>query len=534
MPAMKKYALIIISIALFSNHILAQLDVTRGQLTGSVESIIQRYDDDSKTNTSGQQIDQGYFGNNTYLKLDYSMDKLSIGMQYEAFLPALKGYDIPQGQDVVFKYANYKDDFIDITIGNFYEQFGSGILFRSFESRELGINTSIEGIRALITPAKFVRLKSFYGKQRRYFDVSEGTLKGADIELNLGEFLSKETFIILDIGANLLQKNQVYTGSNLNVEPIVNSGSARFNFGINTFSLNAEYAEKEKDAYENLLTGDYMQLEQGKILLVNSSYTKNSFGTSMSFRSLRNMEFRTDRDVPSEQLIINYLPALTKQHKYSLLNIYPYGTQLNNEIGGQADVFYTITKGSFLGGKYGTRLSFNYSYYSEGDSTNLLNADGQKLFQDVNIEIGKKWSKKWRSSFILANQYYDKSKIEGGIYVPVKATILAGELKYKHTSKTSIRTEVQHLWTEQDHYNWMAGLLEVSFAPHWSVFISDMWNYEHIDQIHYYNAGCSFNKNSTSIMLSYGRQREGILCVGGICKKVVGFTGLTLSVNTVF
>ena len=67
---------------------------------------------------------------------------------------------------------------------------------------------------------------------------------------------------------------------------------------------------------------------------------------------------------------LNYLPALTKQHDYLLTNINVYVAQPNvsfqdpelmksGEIGYQVDLFYNFKKGSPLGGKYGTKLSFN-------------------------------------------------------------------------------------------------------------------------------------------------------------------------------
>jgi len=42
----------------------------------------------------------------------------------------------------------------------------------------------------------------------------------------------------------------------------------------------------------------------------------------------------------------------------------------------------------------------------------------------------------------------------------------------------------------------------------------------------------SFTKGSGRIMVSYGRRREGLLCVGGVCRLVPAATGLTI--NTTF
>ncbi|HML86108.1 MAG TPA: DUF6029 family protein [Bacteroidales bacterium] len=34
--------------------------------------------------------------------------------------------------------------------------------------------------------------------------------------------------------------------------------------------------------------------------------------------------------------------------------------------------------------------------------------------------------------------------------------------------------------------------------------------------------------------MSYGRQREGLLCVGGVCRQVPAATGFTLTLTTSF
>jgi hypothetical protein len=71
--------------------------------------------------------------------------------------------------------------------------------------------------------------------------------------------------------------------------------------------------------------------------------------------------------------MLNFTPALTKQHHSNLANIYVYQAQNRvamqfdeniekfGEIGGQIDLFYDFKKGTKLGGKYGTKLAVNFS-----------------------------------------------------------------------------------------------------------------------------------------------------------------------------
>ena len=53
-------------------------------------------------------------------------------------------------------------------------------------------------------------------------------------------------------------------------------------------------------------------------------------------------------------------------------------------------------------------------------------------------------------------------------------------------------------------------------------------------QIHYYSVGTSFTKGATRIAASYGRQRGGLMCVGGVCRMVPEAAGITLNITTNF
>ena len=87
--------------------------------------------------------------------------------------------------------------------------------------------------------------------------------------------------------------------------------------------------------------------------------------------------------------------------------------------------------------------------------------------------------------------------------------------------------ELQYLTTKEDQKDWMAALLEINFAPAWSIYGSDMYNHGK-DKIHYYNVGASYAKSRTRIALSYGRNKEGYVCSGGVCRTIPKYTGCLL------
>ena len=53
-------------------------------------------------------------------------------------------------------------------------------------------------------------------------------------------------------------------------------------------------------------------------------------------------------------------------------------------------------------------------------------------------------------------------------------------------------------------------------------------------QIHYYNLSMGYSQGTNRISVRYGRQREGLLCVGGVCRYVPASTGLTITLTSSF
>ena len=54
-----------------------------------------------------------------------------------------------------------------ITAGNYYEQLGSGLIFRSYEDKGLGIDNAMDGFRLKYQPLMGLYLKTFIGKSRK-------------------------------------------------------------------------------------------------------------------------------------------------------------------------------------------------------------------------------------------------------------------------------------------------------------------------------------------------------------------------------
>lgn len=531
-----------------------KINAQNNWIGGSLSSFSQYYVDDKET---GKFEEENRFRSNNYLKLNAQLNKFTFGLQIEGYAPqAILNFSPSFDKEigVATYFANYTNEKMDITAGYFYEQFGSGLILRSWEDKQLGLNNSLRGGKIKYAPFPFLHFTGLYGKHRVGFEVSKGDIYGFDTEFNVSEALKIENSA-LSLGLSMVNRSQKIENASNGFDKSTYAYSGRINFSKNNFYSNVEYALKKKDALFEFGSVNTDALSKGNALLINTSYSKKGFGINMAFRRLENMAFYSDREVEgnldNEQLV-NYLPSLTKQHDYGLANIYVYQTQSRlifnpfkkaGEIGSQIDVFYNLNKGTALGGKYGTKLALNYSTWyglkADFDNENrTFDAEfldfGKKYYSDFNAEVRKKWAQKWSSIFTYINLFYNKKYLEERSG-KVNANIAIAEATYKFLSTKSFRFEAQHLWTNDDRKNWLAGTIELNLSSKISFFAADSYNYGNdINKIHFYNFGGSYTNKNTRFALNYGRQRGGLLCIGGICRIVPESTGMGISMSTSF
>lgn len=475
----------------------------------------------------------------------------TAGLRYESYLGPLQGIDPRyRGSGFPYRFVTYSDDRFTFTIGNFYEQIGSGIILRTYEDRNLGFDNSIDGVRLKMKVIKGVAIKGFVGRQRTFFDLSPAIIRGGDIEVVVNE-LDSNIHIPgqLIIGAGAVSKFQRDEDPSLILPENVGAVSGRFNWVFPSLNIYGEYAYKANDPS---LTNNF-RYNRGESAFLTVSYTKKRFGLSVSGKRVDNMDFRADRNAVGNNLNINYLPALTKQHTYALAGtIYPYAIQPLGEMSGQIELTYNLPKGSALGGKYGTSILVNLSGVNNiqrnalnDDSTTRIGYESpffgigkQKYFRDYNIEISRKLSDKVKASVTYLHLFYDIDVIRGlSSQGTVTADIAIADVTWKVSKKHILRFEGQTLQTQQDLGSWAMGLIEYSFGSKFYAAIIDQYNYGNKiadQQIHYITGNFGVNLNTTNIRCSFGRQRAGIVCVGGVCRNVPASNGVQISVTSSF
>ena len=504
----------------------AQVDLGKyGQLSGSLESNRIIYVDDKDLPNS---VTDTHFGSNNYLKIDYTNQKFSAGFQLEGYFPTLQGYDMGGYDDkhsfiLGNKYISWQDKYYGVRAGDIFDQFGSGLIFRSYEDRQLGFNNSLEGGQVRVNLKDYVKVRGMYGRPRLYMHHADSWVGGADLSLSLTKLAKIESADFSLEGSYVNRHESVAEALKpIVTTPNLNMYSARANFDWNGVSARVEYVNKSKDLSE--ATMEDMRI--GYAWLGEVGYNYKQFSALGTFRVLKHMNTMLTLEGQGTGNVLNYLPALTRQYTYMLANLNPYQVNVNGEAGGQIDAYYSIRpKGQRS--KY-WNFHANYStYYSDKKQT----GKSRLLWRDVNGDIEHQWNKKLKTSLLVSVQEW--SPTHGSTEKTYASNIFVYDMTYKFDRKTSIRGELQYLYSEDYEKDWMAALIEVNFAPHWSVSVSDMYNHGKTE-IHYYNGSVSYTFERTRIQVNYGRNRAGYVCSGGVCRYTPAYTGAGITLTTSF
>lgn len=522
----------------------------RGYLTGSFESNNHLYvtDEANKFNPELQRNGER-FGSNNYIKLDYYNGNFSAGLQMEGYYPALMGYPSElQKYALSNLYVNWKDENFQITAGTFYDQFGSGLLFRSWEDRPLGLNNALMGARFVYDWDGKITFKALWGMPRLGMEFSETQVRGADLSVSLSNLIGLDN-ILLSLEGSVLNKYEETSieSEEAGLKPNTIGYSARLNFDWNGFFLKGEYVDLGKRLVtthpDPVTKRDVMGIKNGNVQLVELGYNKHGLGVTLTGRRLEWAKSSITWRSSSPANLLSYVPAMSTQYTYMLTTLKPYspnlggdfkygsdGVTIPGEIGGQLDAFYNFRRGTALGGKRGMKIHANFSTYYTLDSAGSFNPRNL-LLRDFSFDVEKQWTKDFKMVLLYSMQ---EQNTEYGAYKSTQLShIVVADLLYKWTKTFSTRMELQYLMSKEGKKDWMAALLEVNFAPHWSLWCSDMFNHGST-KMHYYNAGVSYSKGRTRLAAGYGRYMDGYICSGGVCRPIDSYTGANLTLTTSF
>jgi hypothetical protein len=366
------------------------------------------------------------------------------------------------------------------------------------------------------------------------------------------KFSDKKTRV--RIGGSFVSRFQDDLDPIYNLPENVGLTAGRLSIFRGAFSFKSEFAYKINDP--NGTNG--MIYKNGHSALFVLSYSQKGFGFDVQAKRADNMDFRTDRFASGFVLPINYIPSITKQHAFSFPAMYPNATQANGETGAQATLYFNLKKNKDsklnLGGKYGTKIEINYSIVKSiakqnvndttligqagtlGYKSDFFDIGDEKYYHDFNIHIKRKLSKKVKLELLYANIFYDMIINEGHFAPDLTANSFVADVWWKFKPYNSLHFETQALFSKQDDGDWASLMVEYKYKSFYAAVL-DQYNYGNPDadkQIHYFMINTGYTYKSTRISIGYGKQRQGIICIGGVCREVPSSNGFNISLSSSF
>lgn len=531
----------------------------KGQFSGNFQSNTQFYVKDSAIGANTTQYERELSSADAWLFLNYKIRGFNFSMRYDLFnnTPLFDPFVAYTGSGIGFWQVSKDFDKLNITVGNFYDQFGSGMVFRSYEDRNIGIDFAILGARVVYAPTENTRIKAFTGQQKFRFDRRTPVIKGVNIEhrININENLNTELGGSL-VNRTIDQATMNVIASTINSYPLENRFDPTYNVFVSNiyntlnykrFTLYTEYAHKSAEA---IMSRDLrLYKSAGNIYFGSLSYSAKGIGINAQYKRIESFPFRTSpmevSAFPSNQALINYLPSLTRQNTYRLLARYNAVVQELGENAMQLEITYKPNKKMQVNLNGSLVTTLNGVDFGRGINAvkwDTLTRLYREIYADVSYKVNTKLKVMGGIQVIGYNQTTFELKADAPF---VEALTPFGEVTYKFDKVRSVRVEGQYLMTKQDLGNLANVLVEFNVAPYWSFSVSDMVNTRHgalnepkqgekFKLIHYYNFFVAYTYKTTRITAAWLKQVAGVNCTGGVCRVEPAFSGARVTLSTNF
>ncbi len=422
---------------------------------------------------------------NNWLNFEYNYSSFSTGFRFEAHDPENENV---YSNDFSQRFLEYRNDWLKLRVGNFYERFGRGIIFHTFEiqsqtldrtEQNFIIDRNIDGVNLHIATDN-LEVKGIFGKPLKMLSSERGRSLGG------GEIQYRPAYWLLLGGTYLNSSTDDFLGGTIDFD----ISSAELGLNIGLFDIYTEIAHSKSSQPDLQSDGD--------ALYVNATYSGEYFGLSADMKRYEN--FST---------IFNNPPALVKTHSFTLLNRHTHSLNAKDETGFQFEGYMSPTDKS------------TFTIHASG-SDNIERND-RRRFREYFIQNRQEWGDNWISRVLVD---YSKDRPVGDL----NRWTLATEVDYFFQGLNSIVTDfqVQSIDNENSgkHWNYL-GVFAFSRAPRFTATLQSEWTTDETSLRSNWTAGILSLKimQQNDLLLTLGARPPGIVCSGGICTFVPEFEG---------
>jgi hypothetical protein len=550
-----------------------------------------RYGTGSTTDALNQPFDKQYFEEIADARIFFS--DFQLGLRYEMDDPSEVGRSYPavlgegQGPEFRRRWLAYKKDDVDIQAGDVSALYGRGLAVNLFESRPLNYDSWLDGVSGKGTykvPDSVLNLDATItvkavGGQETFFpiDTTQPNMnidaRAADAEFGL--FKKRLILGATFLNATTSTSQPGLFGSTLNTTREVNEPDFYANLNSGQFEAFIEWTEDRTHVYQ-LLSQAVDTNHTGHAGYGALSYSNSIIGLTFDYKNYS--YFLEDPNGPYDnvfsKLPISSPPEVYKDFTFTEITRTTHAVNFDDELGYQLEANITAIPNVTID-LDGAGSSSHDKYDENGNivgSTSVLPHFGDLgyyPFWEAYAEAEWDFDPATELNFVKLAIHRRSDVIVYNAATPSAtdfrwATTIAGKVQYETTPNQSFLGILEHQWaydaslTTPDKRRLNELLtLQYSFNPtltfggvfDYALFYASgpitvdeatfggwnlpLWGNATLDHLPELFIGLRIGE-AHSLLMSYGAERGGLNCTGGICRVVPPFKGLRFSLTSQF
>jgi hypothetical protein len=474
----------------------------------------------------GYDIDEKLEILENWLNADYRSGIFSTGIRFDIFQPNDPNPAISRGKDrfadISYKYLSAKigsaRSNIKLTVGNFYNLFGRGMILKSYENRSIRIDNNLLGVMV----------------NARYSNFKLTALSGS-IENSQAE--RKDILHAFDLEYKAIKKLKI-GGSFASNQP--NSGGARTRLAsvrvipsFWNFDAYGEFGIKQNDDIkENIFNGS--ENLAGKAYYGNLNFYYGSFSLSGEYKVYDNFSFTSE----DGSILYNTPPAVRNEYSYILLNRHPSQLNADNEKGFQVEANYSLSQKTTFGVNYGeTKTLGSNSLYQRIRKINTSSNSFLPVRTQL-IELFAHAEHEWFYGLTTVVGFgYNEELAENTKSI---TPILENKIYIDDINSFKVILEFQQTTNKnnsEQYYNNVV-LIEYLRSPKLSIsLVAEMETREPTEDrvvrkvFGFVQVGYKLGEH-TDLSILAGSRQAGNICIGGVCRFEPEFSGVELKMQT--
>lgn len=486
-------------------------------------------------------------------------NNLSIGLRYEMDDPSEVGRSF---QGLRRRWIQYKKDKLEVQAGDVTALFGRGLSVNLFESRPLNFDAWLDGAYGAYeysAPKSFSDLRPSIGVKGvagklDFVDILPTTpVMNISARAINGEFGLLGKKVIL--GTSFLQAFTKQGDQILNnyVSREVNQPEVYLNFLTGEFEGFLQWTEM-RSHLDTAYSMSTFRDNVGHALYGSLSYSNSDFGITVDYKNYRYADVAPGdtNEGLFGKLPISNPPEVYKDFTYTSITRFTHAVNFNDELGLQAEVNITAIPNVniTLNGAASSRHNAYTKFDSLGravatESTNFLPKLNDfafypfwEAFGEVEYEFGSvnyvRVFAHRRSDIIAGYQYFAPQTTERR-----RTTTIGGKFQYETTPSQSILAIIEHQWnteTAVESKSFINELITLQYSFNPLITFGGMFDYstDYTQPKHIWPQVFTSVRigESNTLLVSYGAERGGLNCTGGICRPVPPFNGLRLTLTS--